>query len=62
MFQSAQSAVNVEYTDCISEKEYGPTNECPGYNTKQSDGEALVKLDLGECGVPLHCHLLPGPV
>ena len=24
-----------------------PPNECPGYDTKQSDGE---------CGLPLHCH------
>ena len=31
-------------------------NECPGYDTKQSDGEVPVTLELGECGVPLYCH------
>ena len=35
----AQSAGAVEYTDCTS-AEVGktPPNECPGYDTKQSDG------------------------
>ena len=33
-----------------------PTNECPTYDTEQSDGEAPVMLEFGECGVPLHCH------
>ena len=28
-------------------------NECPGYDTKQSDGEVPA---FGECGVLLHCH------
>ena len=32
----AQSAGVVEYTDCK------PLNECPGYDTKQSDGETPV--------------------
>ena len=36
----AQSAGAVEYTDCIS------TNECPDNDTKQSDGEALVNLEI----------------
>ena len=35
----AQSARTVEYT---------PTNKCPGYDTKQSDGEVPVMLEFGE--------------
>ena len=35
-----------EYTDCISlEGEYSP-NECPCYDTKQSDGKVPVMLEL----------------
>ena len=37
----AQSIRAVEYTDCIS-------TECPGYDTKQSDGKAPVMLELWE--------------
>ena len=37
----AQSAGAVEYTDCISaDGVRSPRNECPGYDIKQSDGEA----------------------
>ena len=28
-----------EYTDCISTEGYDSSNECPTYDTKQSDGE-----------------------
>ena len=35
----AQSTGAVEYTDCTS-------NKCPGYDTKQSDGEAPGMLEL----------------
>ena len=31
-----------------------PHNECPGYNTKQSDGEVSVMLELWR--ILLHCH------
>ena len=41
-----QVAGAVEYTDCISAEGQDSPNECPGYDTKQSDGEALVMLDL----------------
>ena len=34
----AQSAGAVEYTDCFSVRPF--PNECPEYDTKQSDGEA----------------------
>ena len=32
-----------------------PANECPGYNTKQSDREVQC-WSFGECQVHLHCH------
>ena len=31
-------------------------NECPGYDTKQSDGEVPAMPEFRECGVPLCCH------
>ena len=34
----AQSAAAAEYTDCVSEERLDSPNECPGYDTKQSDG------------------------
>ena len=36
----AQLAGAIEYTDCIF------SNKCPWYDTKQSDGEASVMLEL----------------
>ena len=36
----AQLAAAIEYTDC------NPSSECPGYDTKQSDGEVPVMLGL----------------
>ena len=39
----AQSAGAVEYTDCFSAEEQ---DECPGYDTKQSDGEVPAMLEL----------------
>ena len=51
----AQWAGAVEYTDCTSAKgKNPPPNECPAYDTKQSDGEVQVMLGLWE--IPLHCH------
>ena len=45
----AQLTGAAEYTDCIfADREDSPT-ECPGYDTKQSEGEAL-------CMVLLYCH------
>ena len=41
----AQSAGAVEYTDCFSAEGY-PTNECSGYDTKQSDGVVPEMLEL----------------
>ena len=42
----AQSAGAVEYTVCTSEGGKNPPNECPGYDTKQSDGEVLAVQEL----------------
>ena len=35
-----------EYTECISAEGLDSPNECPGYNTKQSDCKAPVMLEL----------------
>ena len=45
----------VEYTD-------PPRNECPGYNTKQFDGEVPAMLGLKGMGSTLSLPLLPSPV
>ena len=53
----------VEYTDCFSsEGVRPPPNECPVYDTKQSDGEVPVMLEL--CGMQSIPSLpsLPGPL
>ena len=41
-----QSAGAAEYTDCISAEGKNSPNKCPGYDTKQSDGEVPVILEL----------------
>ena len=38
---AAQSAGTVEYTDCISAGAKTTTNECPGYDSKLSDGKIV---------------------
>ena len=58
----AQSAGAVEYTDLISSESSDSLNECPGYNTKQFDGEAPVMLELwGKWSSP-SLQLFPGPL
>ena len=43
----AQPVGAVEYTDCTSAGgKTPPTNECPGYDTKQSDDEVPAVLEL----------------
>ena len=42
----AQSAGAAEYTDCIIAEGQDSTNECLRYDTKQSDGEASIMLEL----------------
>ena len=55
-------AVAVAYTEYISAEVLDSSNECPGYGTKQSDGEALVMIELRgmQCNPPLPS--LPGPL
>ena len=36
----------VEHTNCISAEGKDPLNKCPGYDTKQSDSEVPVMLEL----------------
>ena len=42
----AQSSGTLEYVDSISAEGYDFPNQRPGYDTKQSDGEAPVMLVL----------------
>ena len=59
----AQSAGAVEYTDCTFAEGQDPApNECPGYDTRQSDGEVPVILELwGRRSTPL-LPSLPSPL
>ena len=61
MHSVAQLTGAVEYTDCFSAEGY-PPNECPGYDTKQSDGEVPVMLDLWGMQSTLSLPSLPGPL
>ena len=63
LFLSVQSAGAIEYTDCISAEGQAPPPhyECPGYDTKQSDGEAPVQ-ELWGMGSTPSLPLLPGPL
>ena len=42
----AESAGAVEYIDCFSAEGARLPNKCSGYDTKQSDGEVPVMLEL----------------
>ena len=59
----AESVRAVKYTDCTSaEGQDPPPNECPGYDTKQSDRDVPVMLELsGIRSTPL-LPSLPGPL
>ena len=48
--------------DCNSAEGYPPPNECPGYDTKQSDGEVSVMLELWGMRSTPSLSLLPGPL
>ena len=63
LFSLVQSAVVVEYTDCFTaERSDPPPIKCPIYDTKQSDGEFPVMLELwGTQSTPL-LPSLPGPL
>ena len=59
----AQSAGAIEYTDCTSaEGKTPPPNECPGYDTKQSDGEVPAMLELWGMWSTPSLPSLPGPL
>ena len=59
----AQLAGVEEYTDCTSAERVTPTsNESPGYDTKQSDGESPVMLGLWGMWSTPSLPLLPGPL
>ena len=61
-FVLAQLAGAVEYTDCTSAEGKEPLNECPGYVTKQYDGEIPVMLGFGGMRSTPSLPLLPGPL
>ena len=57
------SAVAVEYTNCFSADGWDfLLNECPGYDTKQSDGEVPVMLELWRMQSTLSFPSLPDPI
>ena len=58
----AQLAGAVEYTNCYFAQGQDPTNKCPGYDTKQSDGEIPVMLELWGMQSTLSLTSLPGPL
>ena len=58
-----QSAGAVEYIDCTSAEGKDPNpNECPRYDTKQSDGEVPVMLELWGIWSTPSWSLLPAPL
>ena len=57
----AQSAATAEYTDWTSAEGWNSPNKCPVYDTKKSDVEAAVMLELWRrWGIP-SLPLFPGP-
>ena len=60
--EQAQLTWTAEYTNFISAEGYDSPNVCPGYNRRQSDGEAPVMLELwGMWSTPL-LPSLPDPL
>ena len=58
----AKSAGTVEYIDCIAAEGQDFPNECPRYDTKQSDSEVPVMLELWVMQSTPSLPLLPGPL
>ena len=58
----AQLAGAVQYTVCTSAEGWDPPNECPEYDTKQSDDEVPVMLGLWGMRSTHLLLLLPGPI
>ena len=61
-FNLTQSAGAVEYTDCTSAEGLDPCNECPRYDTKQTDSEVPVMWELWGMQCTPSLPLLPGPI
>ena len=57
----AKSAGGVEYTDCISAEGEDSPIECPGYDTKQSDGDVPVMQELWGMRSTSLLPSIPGP-
>ena len=60
--KAPQLARAVEYTDCTSAEEQDSPNKCPGYDTKQSDGEVPVMLKFWGMQSTFSLPLLLGPL
>ena len=58
----AQLARAVEYTDCTPAEGGETPHECPGYDTKQFDGEVPVMLKLWGMRSTPSLPVLPGPL
>ena len=58
----AQSAGVAECTDCFSAEGYDSPNECPRYDTKQSDWEPVITLMLWGMRSTHLLPSLPGPL
>ena len=58
----SNSAGVAEYTDWFSAEGLDSPNECPGYDIEQSDGEALVMLELWGMQSTSLLPLLPVPL
>ena len=56
----AQSARAAEYINCIAADWLNSPNKCPGYDTKQADGEAQVMLKFWRIQSNPLLPLLPG--
>ena len=54
----------MEYTECVSAEgqDLRYINECPGYDTKQSDGEISIMLELRGMRSTPSLPSLPGPL
>ena len=58
----AESVGAVEHTKCFSEEGVRHPKSCPGYDTKQSDGEVPVMLEVRGMRSTSSLPSLPGPL
>ena len=52
----------IAHSDCASAEGKTPTNECPGYDTKQSDAEVPAVLEFWGMQSTPSLPSLPGPL